>query len=209
MYLAPVFKAILYSRPVRNTIAVIKGLFTSAAHVPTAPSGKLRHWMFALTMLVAAYLGGAITFSAGVLSLDLSAVVSLLPSGWHWPVITPFNPPPIAEAGFRVLVLEETAERSKLPKDQLTILTSTVVRTRLKARCVKTADGTPEFRFLDKDTDLANESEIWKKAVERAKTDSKGVMPWMLLSNGKTGLSGPLSANGAELLELVGKYGGE
>jgi hypothetical protein len=124
-------------------------------------------------------------------------------------VIDPPNPPPITEAGFRVLIVEETAERGKLPKDQLTILTSTEVRAYLNSHCVKGADGkTPEFRIFDKDTDVSHESQIWQKAMAAAKTTPGFVTPWLIVSDGKKGSDGPLPANVADMLAELKKYGG-
>jgi hypothetical protein len=121
----------------------------------------------------------------------------------------PIDPPPITEPGFRVLVIEETAERGKLPKDQLTILTSTEVRAYLNAKCVKGPDGkTPEYRFFDKDTDLSHESEVWQKAMAAAKGTQGFVVPWLIVSDGKKGEDGPLPANVADMMTELKKYGG-
>lgn len=114
------------------------------------------------------------------------------------------SPPPIPGDGLRMLILEETADRGKLPRPQAAILTSTKVREYLKAK-------SGEMRQLDDDQtaeETAFMSANWKAAYERAKADSKGVTPWVILSNGRTGESRPLPASEDELLTLLKSYGG-
>lgn len=119
------------------------------------------------------------------------------------------DPAPIVEPGFRVLVIEETSERGKLPKDQLTILTSTEVRAYLNSHCVKGPDGkTPEYRFFDKDTDVSHESAVWQKAMADAKAAPDFVVPYAMFSDGKKGAAGPLPLNVAGFLAEAKKYGG-
>jgi hypothetical protein len=127
---------------------------------------------------------------------------------------SPLGPPaPIKEAGFRVLILEEIADRSKLPRPQNAAINSTVMRGYMNGKCVKGADGkTPEWRDWDDDftaEQLANESQLWRDAYARAKQDSAGKLPWLLVSNGKTGASVPFPATEAEVMTLLKKYGGE
>jgi hypothetical protein len=120
---------------------------------------------------------------------------------------TPIPPQP---AGFRVLILEETAERGKLPASQVTALTSTQARAYMNAKTPKGPDGkTPEWRMLDDDhVDVSFLAENWKKALELARKDSAGKLPWIVVSNGSAGESRPFPATEAELLELLRKYGG-
>jgi hypothetical protein len=146
--------------------------------------------------------------SAWPLVLVIALVLLLAFSGGGI-VPTPVDPPPIPDAGFRVLVIEETAERGKLPRDQQTILTSTEVRAYLNAKCAKGPDGkTPEFRFFDKDTDVSHESKVWQEAMAKAKATPGFVVPWLIVSDGKKGSDGPLPANVAEMLAELKKYGG-
>ena len=72
--------------------------------------------------------------------------------------------------------------------------------------CVKGKDGkTPEYRITDQDAPVMQSSQLWADALKR-KRDS---LPWLLISNGKTGYEGPLPATLAETLELAKKYGGK
>jgi hypothetical protein len=121
------------------------------------------------------------------------------------------QPIPPQPAGFRVLILEETAERSKLPKAQLSALLSTKAREYMNAKCPKGPDGkTPEWRMFDDDqVDTSFLSDNWKKAVELARKDSTiGKLPWIVVSDGGKGESRPFPQTEAELLDLLKRFGG-
>lgn len=114
------------------------------------------------------------------------------------------SPAPIPEAGYRVLIIEETADRGKLPKSQVTVLASTTLREYLNAKCAKGPDGkTPEWRQFDDDVDLKNESSIWQAALKRERAS----LPWIIISTGKSGFEGPLPTTEDDALKLLKKYG--
>lgn len=118
---------------------------------------------------------------------------------------TPPSPAPIPVAGFRVLIVYETAELSKLPPEQLVALNSQEVRQYLQAHCVLGPDGkTREWRLWDKDVNTSGESPLWQAAMQRPRQS----VPWIILSDGKTGFEGPLPSDTAALLALLKKYGG-
>lgn len=124
------------------------------------------------------------------------------------------TPAPIPEAGFRVLVVLESADASKLPAAQLNALSAKATIDYLNTKTVKGPDGkTGEWRIWDQNVDLSGERPLWQGAMTRALSDfikSKGAaLPWLLISDGKTGYSGPLPASTTELLQLLKKYGGE
>lgn len=119
--------------------------------------------------------------------------------------VTPAEPAPIPEKGFRVLIVYETADLAKLPASQAAALTSSEVRNYLNSACVVGADGkTKEWRILDKDANLSNESQLWQAAMKR---DRKS-LPWIVISDGTTGFEGPLPQNTADVLSLLKKRGG-
>lgn len=103
--------------------------------------------------------------------------------------------PPIPTAEFRVLILEETADRSKLPLSQLSVITSAPLRTWLKENGVK-------WRVWDQNIDAANEDAAWQAALKLP----HGPLPWIHVSNGTTGFSGPLPLTVEETKTLIGKY---
>lgn len=124
------------------------------------------------------------------------------------------TPVPIPEMGFRVLIVLETADISGLPAAQQSALTNTkTILPYLQRKCVKGPDGrTAEWRIWDKDVNLGGERILWQQAMGKALADyltNKGSLPWIIISDGKTGHSGPLPGNSADLLELLKRYGGE
>lgn len=106
----------------------------------------------------------------------------------------------------RVLIVEETAERSKLPAPQLAALFSEALYDYLSARCVPGPDGkTPEWRVFDKDADLSRSGEAWRKAFARERKS----LPWLVILSGETSVfEGPLPGNLPDLLALLKRFGG-
>lgn len=111
------------------------------------------------------------------------------------------TPAPIPSAGLRVLILYETSELSKLPISQASILSSTALRRYLDEKCVR-AGQTPEYRIYDKDTDLSKESELWRAAAKRPFT----TLPFLVVSNGKTGWEGPLPTSLEETMAIIKRH---
>lgn len=108
----------------------------------------------------------------------------------------PVNPPPIPGDGLRVLMVYETSKTNEpghLP------LFSKTIRDYLDAKCV--AAG---YRIFDKDIDASRDNKIWQDAIKRPRTQ----IPWIVISNGKTGFEGPLPQTVPETLELLKKFGG-
>lgn len=110
---------------------------------------------------------------------------------------------PIIGKGMRVLIVEETANRSKLPGEQAAILSSGLVEDYLNAHCVKEESGKPAWRIWDKDTSTTNEAKFWQDAMQR-KHDS---LPWIIVSKSPgRGFEGKLPLNVDSTLELLKKY---
>lgn len=117
---------------------------------------------------------------------------------------TPVPVPPNPE-GFRVLILEETADRPSLPRGQLAVLMSPEVRTYLNA---KDADC---WRLLDDDLTaqhMTGWTDGWKAAYAKAKELSAGRLPFIVVTNSTSGEAKPLPATVEETLTLLRKYGG-
>lgn len=116
-------------------------------------------------------------------------------------------PAPIPADGFRVLIVYETSTVSLLPRGQQNILSSPVVRNYLNTHCVRGPDGwTPEWRQYDQDTIFPTTcTEVWCKAMAR----KRDAVPWVVISDGKTGFEGPLPGSVDEMMTLLKKYGGE
>lgn len=113
--------------------------------------------------------------------------------------------PPVPKTGqLKVLIVEETGSRGELPSSQISVFTSMDIRDYVKKACSKTGEQ-PDFRVYDKDVSVATEPEWIKKAF----SEQRQGLPWILISNGTTGFSGPLPKDVTETLSLLKKYGGE
>lgn len=124
------------------------------------------------------------------------------------PVVPPPNggKPPIDGPGFRVLILEEKADRATLPKEQILIIQGKEVRDYLNTHTIKDKDNpSGAYRIWDKDDDASSQP-AWNSAVERAKKHPQFKTPWILISNGKTGWQGPLPDTRTKMMELMRKY---
>ncbi len=117
------------------------------------------------------------------------------------PIVDP--PAPIPSAGFRVLIVTETADLAKLPHEQVSVLTAKSIKDYLDLRCAE-VNGQKEWRMWDKDVSTANVSKVWQDAFARPRE----ALPWIVISNGVKGFEGPLPKTVADTLDLLKKFGG-
>lgn len=127
----------------------------------------------------------------------------------------PITDAPFPSPGFAAIVIYETQETGKLPASQSGILNSAQVKQYLNSRCAKIdgPDGkqTYAWRMWDDDyTDaqLANSPDVMRTAYRAVLSQAGGKLPWIAVSDGKTGFSGPLPTNVADTMALLKKYGG-
>lgn len=104
---------------------------------------------------------------------------------------------PFPSSGLTVVIVEETESRMRgeLSPGHFAALTSIKVREWAK-------DNGVHLRVLDQHTPLPGMTEAEKAAFE-LKADS---LPWIHISNGKTGFTGPLPDGVDATIELMGKY---
>lgn len=133
------------------------------------------------------------------------------------PPVKPDVPVPIPSSGFRVLILEESGNRTP---ELASLVATPDVATYLNTKCAKGAEGSPEWRKWDDDyttEQQARWSDVWKAAYARAKADSAAAgnkLPWLMVSDGTKGESIPLTdATGkliskSDFLALLKRYGG-
>lgn len=110
---------------------------------------------------------------------------------------------PIAGEGFRVLIVYESSTLTKLPPARRDILYAQEIRQYLDSK-VAVVGTSREWRLLDQDTDMRNAAKVWQDAMLQPRLS----IPWIYISNGKQGYSGPLPATIADTLDLLKKYGG-
>ena len=117
---------------------------------------------------------------------------------------------PFPSPGLAVVILREGQETGLLPPSQSAIFTSSKVLQWLAGNTVRLGDGAG-FRVWDDDlkqADLRFSDPIMAAAYPLVKEQSNGRLPWIAISTGKGGFSGPLPATVDETLALLKKYGG-
>lgn len=112
------------------------------------------------------------------------------------------EPSPIPDQGFRVLITYSNSSKSSLPKDQLAVLDSTDLRAWLDSHCIQNAQSVPEWRIWASEIQVNPDQPIWQKLMGLERKSE----PWIIISTGVTGYSGPLPANEAETIKLLEKY---
>lgn len=112
------------------------------------------------------------------------------------------EPSPIPDIGFRVLITYSNDSKSSLSRDQLAIIDSSDLREWLDAHCVKDAQNVPEWRIWASEIQTNPDQPIWQKLMGLERKSE----PWITISTGRTGFSGPLPANEAETIKLLEKY---
>jgi len=117
---------------------------------------------------------------------------------------TPDVPAPIAGDGFKVLIVYEAMQAQQLPAGQQSAIFGKATRDYLNAKSPLGPDGkTREWRIYDADVDTSNETKTWQDAMKRPRTS----IPWIIVSDGKSGFEGPLPATLTEIETLLKKYG--
>jgi hypothetical protein len=111
------------------------------------------------------------------------------------PVVVDPTPDVLPVSGLHVLIVEEMDSRSTLPASQVSIFTSTELRSWLTT-------NNAQWRMFDDDVPTDQLEQKWKDALARP----RATLPWITLSNGRTGWEGPLPKTVAETITLMEKY---
>ena len=115
------------------------------------------------------------------------------------PPTPPPTPPtpdaPIAAEGMHILVVYESAptEAEQMTPAQANMLNATSTRSYLSSI------ASDNWRILDKDTSYTDADNVWGKALKRPRAS----IPWIIISNGKTGYEGPLPKTFDDLKALI------
>jgi hypothetical protein len=110
-----------------------------------------------------------------------------------------------------MLVLREMDGTSQLPPQQAAIFTSSAIVGWVRDNMVKDTDGKPMARTLDDDytaSQLSNLPATLRNAYPDVVKEAAGRLPWVAISDGTTGYSGPLPATIQDMMALLNKYGG-
>lgn len=121
--------------------------------------------------------------------------------------VQPVNPVvnPITTHEFRVLILEDAANRSKLTNVQSAMMFGKETRDFLNANCVK-VDGNPERRWADGSPDgLKALTGVW---ADMAKNHPPTSLPWLIMTNGASEIGEPLPDTWDKLKAEFDTYAG-
>lgn len=118
----------------------------------------------------------------------------------------PISDAPIPLPGLRLMIVYETADLSKLTPSQHAIILGKKARDWMDANTVKGPTGEPERRIWDKDQPLAKTDKHWQDVMARTIKRPDFRLPWLVISNGKTGYEGPLPNDVDTLISLGEKF---
>jgi hypothetical protein len=119
----------------------------------------------------------------------------------------PFGTTSATPGPLRVLIVFESKESTKLPKEQLAMIYGETLEKYLNDKCAVDPDvaSWKAWRIFDKDIQgLEKINPMWKRAMSRPHP----ALPWIVIGNGKTGYEGPLPATTEQTIALLRKYGG-
>ena len=155
---------------------------------------EMRIRTFTLVALTVALVAGCTVSNSGI-------AISLPKWATTKTVVNP-KQKKIVSHEFRCLMIEDAENRTKLPKTQLWLLTAKEPRDFLRANCVKDSQGNPEFRIVDKSTELTG---VWKQLKSDHPPES---LPWLILANGDDVKAIPVPTDPAESKSYLEQYAG-
>lgn len=116
---------------------------------------------------------------------------------------TPDTPPPIDGPGLRMMIVYETGNLPLYPSAQRSAMFSQKVRDYLRPKLYKDDNTYPALWTVDKDSPPLRVPDWVKTTLDKYKGQT---LPYLIVSNGKTGYTGPVPENTDKLLELLKKY---
>lgn len=119
------------------------------------------------------------------------------------PVEPDGTPIAVSQPGLRVLIIEETdaPSRAALNAGQRAIILGTAANS-FRTFASKTAKA--ELVCADKDADFSRLPAVWVELVKRPRKS----VPWLTITNGKTGYEGPLPGDPTEAIAILKRVGG-
>lgn len=123
----------------------------------------------------------------------------------------PFEPVVVVPAPgqIRVLILEETEDIARPEmRPWIGVSNSSKIRKYLSSHC-KPDETTEGWLWVDPDINTEFMSDYWKSAITKTKADPNYKLPWIAITNGDKGISGPLSSSEDEVMALLKKWGGD
>ncbi len=173
-----------------------------------------------LVAVVGQRVGGG-TWKTLVVGMVVGAVVAMVGAGllrlpdWKWrdwidDVVVVDPPAPIPGSGLMILVAEETNDRNSYTPGQRDAILATTpgsLRAYAAEKCIKVG-GAPAFRVLDKD-DFADLSREQQWVRDAAKSVDLTKLPFVVVSNGKTGDTFQAKPEAADTIAAIKKFEGK
>ncbi len=162
----------------------------------------MKYFHVALAWLCIGFIGGNYVGYRFYESIHPVPMPPVPPGPGPGPIPEPINNAPINLPGFSVLILYESSDLSKYPKEQANIIYDQSIRQLLDSVCsTEQGNNTKQYRVWDKDV-VVTDSQPWKEAMARPH-DS---IPWIIISNGKTGTEEALPKNSQQCKDLINKF---
>lgn len=145
---------------------------------------------------------------ATTIEVDGQGVKPVVPPKPVDPVVPPG--PPLADApikadGLHVLVVYDPKTLSSMSEEQKAALFSTDVRGYLNEKCPQRAEnGYLGWNMWPDGADVSGATKLWQDAYAR----KRGSLPWIIVSNGKTGAEQQAPQTKDAMLALLKQYGG-
>lgn len=138
-----------------------------------------------------------------------------LPSPWPPgpgpvpPTPTPVDPAPITDVtGLHVLIVEEAQSRDQLTDEQFTALfgnDDAGIREWCKKNTQHYGDDVA-FRIIDRNSDVSRDRPWVVSGMANYKQKSGTTVPWLIVSNGRTGYSGELPKDDPAIRDILNKH---
>ncbi len=112
------------------------------------------------------------------------------------------EPPPPVVGPVAMLIVENVKERDELPQDQRDVLASPRIRQYLRDH--GRAAGKDALRIYWEGMEAETAPPFWREGFARPRTRT----PWLVITNGRAGIEGPLPADETAVLEILKRFGG-
>ena len=113
--------------------------------------------------------------------------------------------------GLHVLAVHDVLKDASLPQGQLEAILSLsaagAVNDFLQSHAAHEKSGDLAVRVFDVDQNVDNELAEWKQQFS-SPAQPRTSLPWLTVSNGRTGYDGPFPKDANALITLLKKYGG-
>jgi hypothetical protein len=142
----------------------------------------------------------------GTVLTQVPAAGTMVPNGSTVTVTLEIKPPdppaPIPVAGLRVLMVYSKQNAAKLTTGQYAAIFGQDMRTLLESKCVVEPETMKKgYRIWETGINPSGDLKVWADAYPLAKSD-----PWLIISNGKGGYSGPMPAKLEDTIALVNQF---